>query len=449
MVSGVFALPLLLNAAFRYAANLPAGIIRSLSVHKNYILWMRDAFRWWRQEAFWPRGRTGAGVSAKITGKEYEYDKLAIGIPVKVYSQLTEAQIGAIESLPGVVIAVVEGPGEEEMLAELEASRKSSGAMASALIDARYVDAKDMTDIIEDLVSKVRQSLFSLSNPEIAALNEDTVKAIEDLPGLLERISANLRWSNAIKSLELSSLSVYQMRVQRSYDKFYGRPVKVSNRVEYMRDILKKKEEHYLLHFIDGEAALADKARSIIPMGMEIAKRRELMNVTREMDIKLLHDKFFVTLPANVKTEEEKLAFTKEIMKIWMLENVVDEKEDIVLLDAKEYSTSDIFKMAELSSKKVSKDNTGIRVITGVLIYDDDKLIQLALDSKATNNINQYEVFVNMVLGKAPERLLGLVPGLNNVVGRLFTYLPKIQAIDLEEEMRNYYRYVKEVLVRA
>ena len=76
------------------------------------------------------------------------------------------------------------------------------------------------------------------------------------------------------------------------------------------------------MHYIDGETVLSNKGKTIIPMGMEIRKRRELMNVTKDKDVQ--YDKFFVTSPSRVKTDEEKQIFKKELIKLWMLEDVVD-----------------------------------------------------------------------------------------------------------------------------
>jgi hypothetical protein len=135
-------------------------------------------------------------------------------------------------------------------------------------------------------------------------------------------------------------------------------------------------------------------------------------------------------------------------MKAWMLENVVGE-DAVTLLDRAEYTASDIYNKALKTFKGVRKDNTGIRVVTGQLGYDDKDLILLELAEKAKNNINQYEVFVNLVLSKAAGKLLDIISGLENREGKRFIYLPAIEAIDLEEEVREYYRYVREVLVKA
>jgi hypothetical protein len=317
--------------------------------------------------------------------------------------------------------------------------------VASALIDVA-ADEREIVSVIEDFVLKTRESLFTLANPGLKSLSRETISEIEDLPETLKKISDELGWSKTIKSLNLSSLSVYQMRVERTYDNFYSTPVKSSNRVEYLKSILKKKEEHYLLHYVDGETVFSDKARSILPAGMEIEKRREMMNVTRKADKQ--HDKFFVALPSSVKTEAEKQDFKERFMKAWMLENVVGE-DAVTLLDRAEYTASDIYNKALKTFKGVRKDNTGIRVVTGQLGYDDKDLILLELAEKAKNNINQYEVFVNLVLSKAAGKLLDIISGLENREGKRFIYLPAIEAIDLEEEVREYYRYVREVLVKA
>ena len=216
--------------------------------------------------------------------------------------------------------------------------------------------------------------------------------------------------------------------------------------MEYLKDVLKKKEEHYLLHYVDGEAVFGDGAKAIVPAGIEIEKRRDLMSVNKESDRQ--HDKFMISLPASVVTEEEKAEFKRKIMELWMLDGVVD-PEDIILLDRRDYTNGDLFMLAQRSFENVKKTNTGLRVILGDVDYTDENILQINLSPEAKTNINQYEVFVNLVLTKDKEELLRIIDGLDNKSGNLYIYLPKVEAVDLEAEVKNYHRYVREILVKA
>jgi hypothetical protein len=105
--------------------------------------------------------------------------------------------------------------------------------------------------------------------------------------------------------------------------------------------------------------------------------------------------------------------------------------------------------LAQRSFENVKKTNTGLRVILGDVDYTDENILQIDLSPEAKTDINQYEVFVNLVLTKDKEELLRIIDGLDNKSGNLYIYLPKVEAVDLEAEVKNYHRYVREILVKA
>ncbi len=177
------------------------------------------------------------------------------------------------------------------------------------------------------------------------------------------------------------------------------------------------------------------------------------MRVDRDTDLQ--HDKFMVMAPAGVATGSEKEAFKKALIDMWMLDGVVN-PEDIVILDRKEkgYSTSELFGMVNSANDKALSANTGFRTMAGSLNYDEAAaaigILQIDLSPEASSNINQYEVLMNLIVSGDKAAILKLIPGLTDSGrGMLFVYLPRAKAVDLEEEVRNYDRYVTEVLVRA
>ena len=370
---------------------------------------------------------------------------VVVGIPAEVYQGLTPLEIEQLDLIPETMIAVLESLSEEGLMEELESARQNAGVKAAALVNVG-ADSKDLYSVIYSMVGELKSNIFDLTNPDIATLNKDTISKIENIEVILQQIAANLNWSKTIKSINISSLSLYQMRIEKSYDMFYEKPVKESRRVEYLKDILKEKEEHYLLHYIDGEAILTEGAKALIPAGIEIARRRQMMGVDSKSDRQ--YDRIMITLPESVKTDEEKLEFKNMIMSLWMLDGVLA-REDIVLIERKDYDNAELFVLAQRSFKNVRRDNTGIRVVLGELEYSDTNILQVNLSPEAKTNINQYEVFVNLVLSKDKNDLIGIIDGLNNETGKLFIYLPKVEAYDLEAEVKNYYRYIQEILVRA
>jgi hypothetical protein len=390
--------------------------------------------------------------------KESRADKITIGIPQRVYGSLSAADKATLDSMADVNIAVLKSRDEQSMLIELESARRRTEAVASALVDINTGD-KDIPSTVMDFVSKVRRSIFDLTNPELRRIDEKTISRIENLPRVLSRISEDMRWSGTIKSLELSSLSVYQMRMNRSYNAYYAEPARESGRVRYFKNLMESRKEHYLIHFAEGDALLAEGALSLVPAGLEITRRRQIMGVDKETDRQ--HDKFIIAAPIGIKTDEQKAIFKEKLMEAWMLNGVID-PSDMKIVDNRsrkaieEFRTDELMRIAQRMSPGTDADDideyykiAGVRIMAGEATYTDDNLIQLELSPKATSNVNQYEVFVNLVVSGRDDDVLPAVEGLYRSRGRCFIYLPEIEAINFQDEIENYNRYVREVLIKA
>ncbi|MFH1552890.1 MAG: hypothetical protein ABID83_04550, partial [Candidatus Omnitrophota bacterium] len=287
----------------------------------------------------------------------------------------------------------------------------------------------------------------------IASLTEEKIQKIEDIAWMQEVLTVLARILPEGRSYRLSEKSIYQMRMERSYDMFYRKPAKETRRVEYLKDALEAKKDYYIVNYVDAETVLAEGRNAIVPAGLEIEKRRVEMKVTKDTD--RLHDKFLVMAPKGIVTDEEKESFREKLMDMWMLEGVVD-AEDVTIIDRRgvDHTTSELFaKAGELYGASVTADNTGFRCMAGELDYDEEAeelaLLQITLAPGAVSNINQYEVLINLLLSDDEAGLSG-IPGLDKSGrGRLYIYLPKAEAIDFEKEIRNYERYIIDILVKA
>ena len=388
---------------------------------------------------------------ADITQTEAVKYPFLIGMSSRKYDDLSDAARTALAGL--VNVAVLEASDEEMgdkdvmlqklVLAKAERIKEGQIIFGAGLVEIDPATV-DMPLLVEEFVSEMFMELRSRTE-----MDEGMLAAMFD--------AVSSRFSN-IGTLDLSSLSLYQMKIGDAYNRYYERPVQDTNRVEYIPDVSKVKGDHYMVHYADGDVIMDEqRSKAIMPVGLEIQKRRQTMKVTRDNDT--AHDKFYIMLPKDIKTPEAKRIFKDNLMSRWMLDGVVGE-EDIVLLPYKEegYMTFELYDKLRVDNtgENINVDNTGFRTIMSRLNYDigaqQSKILQVDLDmsdrAKAASNLNQYEVFVNLLISRDIEAL-DRIQGLTEGVGRLFVYAPKAEIIDLERAVRAYETYVTQVLIKA
>lgn len=364
---------------------------------------------------------------------------MTIGIPAGTYGALGEDDIRALESISDVRIVILESLTREGMLDELEQARRRYGCITSVLVDVE-ADTEHLAVLIAAFAKEIKDKVFVLAHPKVKKPTPETISEIENLPSLLKDIAD--KYLDVLEPLGLATMSVYRMRVRDSY-----RSVQNEERRQYLPSALENREGHYLVHYADGNAVLDAAHGAVVPAGLEILRRREMMKVNRDTDRQ--HDRFMVMAPENVVTDAEKEEFRNKLMEMWMLEGVID-IEDVVILDHKEegYTNGELFGTIRAALPAADVKNTGFRCIAGELGYDNDEILQVNLAPEANNNINQYEVFVNLLLTGEPGKIAGHAE-LKAERGKLYIYLPQARPIDFEEEVRNYYEKYREVLIRA
>jgi len=331
-----------------------------------------------------------------------------VALPSEVYAKLNADDLKKLSAIKGVAeVICLNSSGEEEMMGELQARIKGTRRMG-ALIDEKVLEGVRDENLTGELEAIITDFIGKVSD-DIAPASAETV----------EEGTA-------------------------------------SSCVEYIKDIAKKRNEHYLVHFADGEDLLSGKGPMIVPPGLEIERRREAEKIEDKIDPN--HDKFFIVAPEGTSTKEEINTFKRGVMDLWMLEGVVSEDDIIILPRKKEgYTTSDLYKLLADHAKdgiEPASSNTGFMSLSGNLRYDDSAaekdLLQLNIAPEAKSNINQYTVFVNLVLSREENEISYRIEGLEEIKSGLYIYLPEARAIDLEREVRNYYyRHLREILVKA
>jgi hypothetical protein len=390
--------------------------------------------------------------------------EIAVGLPSKLYDRLDEAALNKLRDVPGIasIIKVESSMRVESMMDEL--AHKTEGARCiNALISEDVISdttdiskgIKELEKVLYDFVSKATKDILALTDPEVTDLTEEGVKAIDDINELEAIMGVLIRALPHNESYLLSEKSLRQIRIENAYRAFVAQRSEETNRVEYLEKMVENTGKHYLAHFADGQAIMEGKGHIVVPPGLEIRKRREMQGVNRMLDANT--DKFFIVAPENVKTDDEKQQFKSKLMETWMLNGVVSEG-DVIILERrgidKNYCASEIYKMVQSEYKDSTSTNTGIRCIKGQLEYDNvaekENILQVGMSQDAVSTVNQYEVFVNLLLTREDGDMGYTISGLQQLTKGLYMYLPFARPINLEKEIRHYHdRFVKEVLIKA
>ncbi|MCK4462677.1 MAG: hypothetical protein KAU58_00005, partial [Candidatus Omnitrophica bacterium] len=117
------------------------------------------------------------------------------------------------KEIAGVRLVALNEGTKKENLEALERARITYRAYASGIIESDITDEAELRNIVEELVSAIEQEdirLFALANPEIAKLNQETIKKIENIDQTLQRIVERIP---IIRSMRTSQLSIYNMRM--------------------------------------------------------------------------------------------------------------------------------------------------------------------------------------------------------------------------------------------
>ncbi|MBD3296150.1 MAG: HD domain-containing protein [Candidatus Omnitrophica bacterium] len=384
---------------------------------------------------------------------------IVIGIEAGLLEKLGPEAVSDIKKIPFVsTVMGLKKRTKRERLKELSDRTWGTRAIA-ALIDEDIFQA-DVTSeelgsqikkTVRDFVGKARKDITGIMDPDKGQLTPESIDRMRDISGLREIMAVLMRAMPESRSYGLNELSLRQMRIERSFHalKNGAAGVRLTDRV------LDASGQHHLVHYADGDRIMEereDDARAIMLPGLEIQQRRDKQLVSGRLD--RFHDRFYITAPSGIATEAGKNEFRRRVMDLWMLNDVVPE-EDVVILDHTEsgYSAYDIFSDVKDHVPGITAANTGIRVIDGDLMYDkraaEQGVLQVQLKEEASSSIDQYSVFVNLLVAGG-KRWAYTVPGLEEVRGRLYIYIPQAHCVELEKEIRAYHElYVKSVLVDA
>ena len=308
---------------------------------------------------------------------------------------------------------------------------------------------EDLSNIILDFMESIKKDVLTLLSPETITMDRASVERLEEFR-VREIMDILVKLHDKCRSYNLSEKSVYQMRIENAFELSKNK----EGSIELIATSMKKDRNSYLVHFADAAEFMDRKELLIVPPGVEIQSRRAVQDLDGKIDP--YKDKFYIIAPYENMTDSDKNNFKKQLMDLWMLDEIVHEN-DIIILDRKEggYKTSDIYDMVNGAYEKVGKQNTGFRVICGELDYDknsaENKLLQLELPEGAEHNRDQYEIFINLLSSRGGDFDNFYLPSAVSCKrSNLYIFMPTTLPVDLDREIRSYYeRYKEEVLIKA
>ena len=348
---------------------------------------------------------------------------VAVCIPDKIYKNIQGLdKIG--KNLPDVRIKVVGDKKDDVSPETLEKARKEAGAAASVLIDAD-VNA----DMLSDFIHELKARLLS-SDPEkfYKIINEGFIGDI-------------CRRFSPLKPF-IGESSICELRVRASYEAFAGMPVERK---------IETDKERFVIHYVDGDVFLDKNRRhAIVPLGLEIERRRKEMSV-RGRSGDRVRDKIFVFAPEGYTTKERKEEFKKMLMKLWLLDGVLD-AGDIAVVNRPEegFASTTVLNYARgnhLIGSKAAEEDIAINCIAGNPVYNYVNILQMQLSKGSENNADQYRALVDLLLTEKEDRndratMLGME---STKTGMNYIYVPPAETVNLKrlmEEARAYEKYV-------
>ncbi|MFH1798278.1 MAG: PEP/pyruvate-binding domain-containing protein [Candidatus Omnitrophota bacterium] len=348
-----------------------------------------------------------------------------------------------------VKIVPLKNASREVMMKELAEKAEGQNILTALLLDVDLDNMEEMEDLISEYMDKGRKDIISLQHPEVTALTEATLKRIEDIHELYTVAGITAKILPSIKSLDAGK-SIYSIRVSSAY---------MSNRIDYSQaakpylETLKRKEEatrnrRYMVTAVDEFIDLEFLAEAI-------KERRELMEITKDKQDPVID----MVIVRNQKVEEN----LQEILKIAGLDKYLTQENIITFADERK-----MFTLQEVLGEIENK--LGIRpepkqVIVGakagivkmdltapdnMLLSDSENSILLVQMKKGGLTSQLYRMMIEIMANNDSIPKTGIKGDLQKIPGlNLFIYLPEVDVIDLNAEVREYERYVLEALVKV
>ncbi|MDD3088723.1 MAG: HPr family phosphocarrier protein, partial [Candidatus Omnitrophica bacterium] len=411
-----------------------------------------------RTPVFGLKEKAAAEVEAAAVAEERPIDRImeefpaVIGLPMGVYEKIGEEGIARIAEETGASIVAVPGADTQEMMEALDLKISGTRSIA-ALLDISSEDVLSgdsdgkVAEIAGDFAQRARRDILELMNPEISGLTPENVKKIQNVGELAGIAGILARVIPSISSIRLTEKSIYDLRINSLYN---------THRVDYTPEAMKfmeslktqdvrENERHFMVTAVD-------KAMDLRLLAESIKARREAMEITdAEMD---------PVRDIVVVKNREIAANLEEALEVTGLAEFITVGNVIVLEEGETLLPSEITaRIEKLTGETPNMRQVAVAAKTGVIDVDrtspdevlnssrKDSLLLVQLEDGLVSQLYRMTLEIMANGDNAPAVIDGELTRVNGY--NYFIYLPRITKVDLDTEMRNYERYIQEVLTKA
>ncbi|KJJ83357.1 membrane protein [Candidatus Omnitrophus magneticus] len=437
-----------IHPAFNYLTEESKKLI---SIHESLKshFWGMIAILPWISNFFHKRSVAELSVREHTYENTYKKFEVIIGVSSEVFIKLGEGAIEQIEKDFQVRLVSLKSSDSEGMLIELEKSTIGKKAVSALLDVASEASLNDVRSMINDLSRSAVRSVIELTHPEFSILTEENVRKIETLSEMKETANMLIRILPEGKSYMLKGKSIYDIRADRIYQ--IHKQAYSEKLASYLSSITESAEvkRRYTVTAIDNAIGMKLLAEAI-------EERRNFMRVKTD-DIDPIKD--FVVLK-----DKEIAKDLKEALSVTGLGKYLTEDSVIILEDEETISLTEIMQQVsarvgkEISKKELAIGATGeiIKVSSEeesmLLAENEDSLMMVEMQGGITSQL--YHALLEM-MSKGDDDKLWISDGKIEQIEKdgkkynIYKYLPKMQAIDYEKEVKNYEKYIQEILIKA
>jgi hypothetical protein len=375
----------------------------------------------------------------------WEY-AVAVGIAKDQYEEIGEENVKMLEEELGLTILPIKATGQEEMIRELERATQGQKVIAALLDVTKDVATRDgIRNLLVEFKAQAVRDVIELTNPEISKLTDKNVKRIENIDKMRKTLVLLARLLPEGRSYRLSESSIYEIRANRIYQMFredYSEALK-----DYLAaSRLAENQRRYTVTAVDNVFDLKMLAESI-------GERREAMEITLGKEDPIQD---FVIIRNDKVTKEnlENVLLATGLSSYVTPDRVILVEEGVTVAPAElleEISertgtlvqTKEVVIGQKAQVIEVDKDNPG-EMFSEV---DGFMYVEIGGDHKTGLASQLYKLMLELAANGSFKPMNGTVNRVGNY--NFYIYLPKIEVIDLEKEVKAYERYVIEILVKA
>ena len=379
--------------------------------------------------------------------------KIALGIPWALYEELKIRDLEyKLQKRTGVDSFIPLRPStREEMLEELY-NKTRNGKVIAAIIDndliwkggmledTGEINAEKLEIMMRDFARKIEKDVIRLMNPEVAAMNEETVRMIMESRKFREVVNVYARLLPEADSLGLADKSIFDFRLVSINEEILSKFEQTNNVKRFIRMVKHHETGKYV----------SVSARNLADMKF-IASAMHNMYFSKNAASKFLQVRI---LDKNV-TEEN----LDRYMKNTGLDKYL-ERSNVVLASSEDMSLEEIIEKVKETFGDAENDRIAVGATRDLVRSDADRAllkagkapiyVEMQEESGEEDGIASQLLYALIEVmcndGKIPEALgrLIVMKGYKN----WFIFLPNMEMVDVEalrKEMENY----EEVLTRA